>query len=94
MHFAIDNARNRVYIKVAKRNREEELFLINADKIKGRMREMRLSQDNVAKQMKLAQSSFSQKINGIRGMSLDEADELSRILKISDDEFRTYFFAQ
>ena len=55
---------------------------------------MRLSQDNVAKQMKLAQSSFSQKINGIRGMSLDEADELSRILKISDDEFRIYFLTQ
>lgn len=68
--------------------------MINADKIRGRMREMRLSQDNVAKQMNLAQSTFSQKINGIRGMSLDEANELSQILKIPDEEFRVYFFAQ
>ena len=57
------------------------------------MREKRLSQDNVAKQMGLAQSTFSQKINGIRGMSLDEANELSQILEIPDSEFRTYFFA-
>lgn len=67
--------------------------MINADKIRGRMREKRLSQDNVAKQMGLAQSTFSQKINGIRGMSLDEANELSQILEIPDSEFRTYFFA-
>lgn len=65
--------------------------MINTDKIKGRMREMRLSQDDVAKQMRIAQSTLCQKINGSRPMNLDEANELSRILKISDDKFPIYF---
>ena len=58
------------------------------------MREKRLSQDIVAKQMELAQSTFCQKINGTRPMNLDEANELAQILEISDSEFKTYFFAQ
>ena len=53
---------------------------------------MRLSQDNVAKQMKIAQSTLCQKINGSRPMNLDEANELSHILKIPDDKFKNYFF--
>ena len=67
--------------------------MVNGRKIKGRMKEKNLSQEAVAKQMEMAQSTFNQKINNIRGMSLDEANKLSEILEISDVEFRTYFFA-
>lgn len=67
--------------------------MINTCKIKGRMKEKDLSQEDVAKKLGIAQSTFSQKINGIRGLSLDEANKLSEVLEIPQNEFGDYFFA-
>ena len=57
------------------------------------MKEKDLSQEDVAKKLGIAQSTFSQKINGIRGLSLDEANKLSEVLEIPQNEFGDYFFA-
>ena len=67
--------------------------MVNTDKIKGRMRELRITQADVAKVLGLRQSTVNQKINNVRGLSLDEADKLQNLLKISPLEFASYFFA-
>lgn len=65
--------------------------MINTAKLKGRMAEMELTQKDIAKEMKLATPTVNQKINNLRPMSLEEAEQLSKILKIESAEFGKYF---
>lgn len=67
--------------------------MINTEKIKDLMRERGISQKEVANGLGIAQSTVCLKINNNRAMSLDEADQISKMLGISDLEFRKYFFA-
>lgn len=67
--------------------------MINANKIKGRMKELGLVQKDVAEKLGIAAPTASQKINGIRPMDLDEARKLAILLEIPDSEFGAYFFA-
>jgi len=67
--------------------------MVNANKIKGRMKELGLVQKDVASALGLSAPTISQKINGIRPMDLDEARDLAQLLKIPDNEFGSYFFA-
>lgn len=89
LHSAIDNDVAQCYNSLI---RKEETKLINTNKIKGRMSEMQLTQKDIAEKMGLAQPTVNQKINNIRPMDLDEAEKLSDILKISEEEFPSYFF--
>lgn len=66
--------------------------MINTSKIKGRLAELGLTQKDVADALQIAQPTANQKINNIRPMDLDEAEKLSILLKISPEEFQTYFF--
>lgn len=66
--------------------------MLNGSKIKGRMRELGIVQADVAKQLNIAEATVSQKLSGKRPMFLDEAEELAKMLKISDEQFGTYFF--
>lgn len=68
--------------------------LINTIKIKKRMTELHLTQKDVAFLLEIAQPTANQKINNIRPMRLDEAEKLSKLLKISNDEFKEYFFCE
>ena len=68
--------------------------LINTSKIKGRLAELGLTQRDVANALQIAQPTANQKINNIRPMNLDEAQKLAVLLKITPEEFRTYFFNQ
>ena len=67
--------------------------MVNSDKIKGRMRELGLTQADVAKALDIAQPTANQKINNIRSLDLEEAEKLSSLLKINDSDFAAYFFA-
>ena len=67
--------------------------MVNTDKIKGRMRELRLTQSDVGKCLGIMQSTANQKINNTRSFSLEEAEALSELLQITPEEFPTYFFA-
>lgn len=68
--------------------------MLNVSKIRGRMAELGVTQKEIAKEMNLAAPTVSQKLNQIRPMNLDEAEKLAQILKISNNEFGEYFFAQ
>ena len=67
--------------------------MVNANKIKGRMRELCLTQRDIAIRMGVSQAAINQKINNTRSLSLEEAEKLSDILNVSDKDFRAYFFA-
>ncbi len=66
--------------------------MINSNKIKGRMRELNLTQNDVAKTLDIAPATANQKINNVRAMSLDEANAVAKLLNITPDDFGSYFF--
>lgn len=68
--------------------------MVNTNKIKGRMREMEITQADVAKCLEIAQPTANQKINNVRPFDLTEAEKLSSLLDIDSGEFGKYFFAQ
>ena len=67
--------------------------MINTNKIKGRMRELEITQADVAKALNIAQPTANQKINNSRPFDLEEAEKLAILLKIDASDFGTYFFA-
>lgn len=67
--------------------------MINTNKIKGRMRELEITQADVAKALKIAQPTANQKINNSRPFDLEEAEKLASLQKIDSGDFGEYFFA-
>ena len=77
---------------VQKCTRKEVINLINAHKIKTRMFELQLTQEEIAKSMSLDYSTLNAKINNKRRIYADEVAKLCKILKISTSaELREYF---
>lgn len=68
--------------------------MVNTNKLKGRMKELNITQADVAKELNIAQPTANQKINNIRSFDLEEAEILAKMLHIEAGEFGTYFFAQ
>ena len=66
--------------------------MINTNKIKARIIELGYTQKDGADCIGVAQPTFSQKINNIRPMDVDEADKLAVWLGIPNDEYGVYFF--
>lgn len=67
--------------------------MVNTNKLKGRMKELEITQADVAKGLGIAQPTANQKLNNIRSFDLEEAEKLSAMLHIEAGEFGTYFFA-
>lgn len=68
--------------------------MVNTRKISGRMKELGLRQQDVAHALGVASPTISLKINGIRPMTLDEAERMADLLKIQDADFGIYFFSR
>lgn len=68
--------------------------MLNVDKVRGRLAELRLTQKDVAKALGIAPATASQKLNRVRPMDLDEAEKLASLLQLEDNQFGDYFFAQ
>ena len=66
--------------------------MVNSNKIKGRMKELEITQKDVAQALDLAQPTANQKINNIRPFSLVEAERLAELLQIEHHDFAKYFF--
>ena len=60
--------------------------MVNTNKIKGRMKELELTQADVAHCLNIAQPTANQKINNVRPFDLDEAEKLSHLLHIDAGE--------
>ena len=67
--------------------------MVNTNKIKGRMKELEITQADVAKALNIAQPTANQKINNIRPFDLEEAETLTKLLDIAPEDFGVYFFA-
>lgn len=67
--------------------------MVNTNKIKGRMKELEITQLDVAKYLNIAQPTANQKINNVRSFDLKEAEKLSELLQIKSEDFGNYFFA-
>lgn len=68
--------------------------MINSPLVKDRMSKMGFNQTDVARIWGVAQPTANQKLNRVRPISLNEAEKLADLLKISPEEFGQYFFAQ
>lgn len=66
---------------------------MNSVAIKKLMKEKRITQSAVAERMGMSQCALSQKINNKRPVTVQEAEELQRILEIQDHEFRFFFLS-
>lgn len=67
--------------------------MINSDKLKGLMREKRITQSDLALKLDIKPCTVNQKLNNKRAMTLDEAEMISDILNIDVGDFGTYFFS-
>lgn len=67
--------------------------MVNSDKLKGIMREKRMTQADAAKILGLSECTVNQKINNVRPFFLDEAELLANVLEIDSGNFGTYFFS-
>ena len=65
---------------------------MNSAKIKGRMVELGLQQKDLATAWGCAVPTVSQKLNGIRPIDLEEAGTLGKFLRLSKEDYYTYFF--
>lgn len=67
--------------------------MVNSNKLKGKMRELQITQLDVAKALSISPPTVSQKLNNVRDFNLEEAEKLSDMLHIETGEFGDYFFA-
>lgn len=63
-------------------------------KLQGRIRELHITQDNVAQYLGINKSTFSLKINNQVPFTQDEIHQMLELLKIADDEIKLYFFEE
>lgn len=68
--------------------------MINTDKLKGLMREKRITQSKLAEKLGINPCTVNQKLNGKRDMSLDEAEIIADVLGIDAGDFGKYFFTR
>ena len=68
--------------------------MINTDKLKGLMREKRITQSELAEKLGIKPCTINQKLNGKRDMSLDEAEMIADVLGIETGDFGKYFFSR
>lgn len=67
--------------------------MFNANKVRGKLAEMQLTQKDVAKVWNCSLPTVSQKLNGLRPLFLDEAVSLANLLELTDQEKVDIFFA-
>ncbi|MBQ8263567.1 MAG: helix-turn-helix transcriptional regulator [Clostridia bacterium] len=68
--------------------------MINSEAIKKRMKELGITQKDLAERLGVAKPTVSQKINGVRPLYLDEAEAIADAIKLSSSEFVQIFFAK
>ena len=73
---------------------KEVINMPNKNKIKARIVEKGLTIGKVAKIMGITPYTLGRKISNKVPMTLGEADRLQEILSISDEEYRSFFYAK
>lgn len=68
--------------------------MVNTDKLKGLMREKRITQAQLADKIGIKPCTINQKLNGKRYLTLDEAEIIADVLGIETGDFGKYFFTR
>lgn len=66
--------------------------LVDSKRIRARMIMLGLRNRDLAKVWGCTEQTVSQKLNGTRPLSLDEANKLAQLLKLSDVEYYVFLF--
>lgn len=68
---------------------------MNMAKLKGKMREMNVTQEELAKHIGISLSSLSRKLQGVGGsvFTINEANKIYDMLQLSSEEAMAIFFA-
>ena len=94
MHFWVDKEKNLLYtmlIPNMQQKKRKELSVLNFDKLKGLMREKKITQENLALKLNISLQSLNSKLNGKSSFTLDEVRILISYLEIKD--IKAYFFS-
>ena len=76
-----------------KLNESEVKFLSwNYDKLRGKIKEVCMTQDAFAKELKIGRVSLSQRLNNQLEFTQDEIYKACSILRIPSEEISSYFF--
>ena len=65
--------------------------VVNTLKLRGRIREKGLTQKDVAAALDVSETTVGAKINNKSPITLDEAEQIAKVLEIPDDEFVVFF---
>ena len=70
--------------------------MLNILKIKARLKEMGLTQKNLAQKMELNEATINAKLNDENGrtLTIDETNKILKILQIAKTDINDYFFTQ
>ncbi len=66
--------------------------MVDSRRIRARMIELSLSNKDIAKKWGCALQTVSQKLNGVRPMTLEQANGLAELLKLNEIEYYTFLF--
>lgn len=61
--------------------------------VKSKIQELELNNENVAKALELTPQGWYKKLNGERNLTIKEMFILQKILKLEDEELKTYFLS-
>lgn len=67
-------------------------MIFDSSKLKGLIKERGLTQESVAKSIKVAYSTFNLKLNGNAFFTQEEIYKISNLLKIPKEKIYQYFF--
>lgn len=69
--------------------------MVQTNKLKGRMRELNITQREAAEKLSIDESTFNRKLNNREGacFTISEANSLATLLDLSTSERGEYFFA-
>lgn len=68
--------------------------MVNTLKLKAKLKEKNLTQEELAKKLKINASTLNKKINNVSGnnLTIEEATNMKKILDIPDEAVNEYFF--
>lgn len=66
--------------------------MVNTQRLIERMKQLGISQQELADICSVKRPTINQKLHGVRPISLSEAQIIQRALHIPEDEFGAYFF--
>lgn len=67
--------------------------MVNTQKLIERMKELGISQQQLADICSVKRPTINQKLHGVRPISLSEAQIIQKVLDIPENEFGAYFFS-